>query len=59
METGFLLEKGHYNSMSAQQWVAGVPDEKAFFGMSTRGKVTYQVQTYRCTACGYLESYAK
>lgn len=57
MEEGFLLDKGHYNSLSSGSWVAGKPTT-SFFGMSLRGKVTYAVQTFRCLACGYLESYA-
>jgi hypothetical protein len=49
MEEGFLLENGHYNALSS---------EKSFLG-TDKGKVTYRVQTYRCVACGYLESYSR
>jgi hypothetical protein len=30
-----------------------------WFGTRTRGKKQVQVATYRCKACGYLESYAR
>ena len=59
MEEGFLLEKGHYNTLSSEVWVSGSPDEKSFLGMSIKGKITYNVRTFRCTCCGYLESYAR
>lgn len=58
MEEGFILEKGHYNTLSSETWVAGKPDENTFFGMSLKGKTAYDVKTFRCVACGYLESYA-
>jgi hypothetical protein len=38
MEEGFLLEKGHRDSLSSEIWVAGKPDENSFFGMSLKGK---------------------
>jgi hypothetical protein len=60
MEEGFLLEKGHYNDLSSEVWVSGSPDEKSFLGgITIKGKVTYNVRTFRCTNCGYLESYAR
>jgi hypothetical protein len=58
MEEGFLLEKGHRNTLSSESWVAGKPDENSFFGMSLKGKTAYEVKTFRCVACGYLDSYA-
>lgn len=58
MEEGFLLEKGHHNTLSSQTWIAGKSDESSFFGMSLKGKVAYEVKTFRCISCGYLDSYA-
>jgi hypothetical protein len=49
MEEGFLMENGHYSSPSA---------EASFVG-SAKGSVTHHVHTYRCVACGYLESYTR
>lgn len=60
MQEGYLLEKGHCNELSPEVWVAGSPSERTFLGrISIKGKVTYNVRTFRCTNCGFFESYAR
>jgi hypothetical protein len=39
--------------------VEGQPEESIWTGTKTRGKHQVRITTYRCTGCGYLESYAK
>src|SRR5215510_13188372 len=39
------------------KWVEGAA-QKGFFGLKLKGKRQFAITTYRCTACGYLESYA-
>jgi len=58
MEEGFLLEKGDLGALSAEAWVAGQPVKSLISGLSLKEKVVYTVTSFRCTACGYLESYA-
>lgn len=58
MEEGFLLEKGDLGALSAEAWVAGQPVKSAISGLSLKEKVIYTVTSFRCTACGFLESYA-
>lgn len=58
MEEGFLLEMGDFNTLSSQTWVAGTLEKSFFSGLSLKGKVVYDVKTFRCIACGYLDSYA-
>ena len=58
MEEGFLLEKGDVGVLSPETWVAGKPEKSFFSGLSLRGKQIYNVTTFRCIACGYLDSYA-
>jgi hypothetical protein len=58
MEEGFLLEKGDSGVLSPQAWVTGKPEKSFFSGVSIKGKQMYDVKTFRCNACGYLESYA-
>jgi hypothetical protein len=41
------------------KWVEGAPEKSFWSGTKTSGKKQVQVSTYRCPACGYLESYAK
>jgi hypothetical protein len=57
MVEGFLLEKGEAPLLSSTNWVSGKP-EKGFFGLKLKGKDIYEIQTFRCMACGYLDSYA-
>ncbi len=58
VEEGFLLEKGEGPLLSSETWVAGKPTKGIFSGLSLKGKVVYDVVTFRCTACGNLDSYA-
>jgi len=58
MEEGFLLEKGDGGILSSGTWVAGKPDKSFFSGVRLKGKVVYDIKTFRCIACGYLDSYA-
>jgi len=56
MKEGFLLDQGH--GFQDTKWVEGQPEPSLLFGVKTRGKTRLHVSTYRCTKCGYLESYA-
>jgi hypothetical protein len=57
MEEGFLLDKTHGANLSGH-WVAGAPERSFWTGVKIRGKRIHPVRTFRCTACGLLESYA-
>jgi len=54
METGIILDYRE-NAFTQNQWTLGNPERHLFKKMPT----TKNVFTYRCTNCGYLESYAK
>jgi hypothetical protein len=64
METGFTVDNGH-GARFVGSWMAGEPEFSSFFGRivpvlaKMKGRVAINTVTYRCTACGYLESYAK
>ena len=58
MEPGFVMDRGHANALSAQQWVEGQPERSIWTGIKTKGKERHKVTTFRCERCGYLESYA-
>lgn len=58
METGFLLDRGDHNSPSQSVWIRGVPEPSFWTGLKMGGKEKLPVLTYRCSKCGYLESYA-
>jgi hypothetical protein len=58
MEPGFIVDKAHANALSLAEWVEGEPERSFWTGLKTKGHEKYFVRTYRCTRCGYLESYA-
>jgi hypothetical protein len=39
-------------------WVSGLPEHSIWTGLKLKGRIQLQTLTYRCTRCGYLESYA-
>jgi len=54
---------GHPALMVVSAWVEGAP-ERSFWrsfgtGIRLKGKKKIPPRTYRCSSCGYLESYAK
>ena len=58
MEEGFVLDRGHYNSKMVNTWVEGEPVKSFWSGIKTSDRQQYEVRTFRCVECGYLESYA-
>lgn len=58
MEEGFLKDEG-YGVTHPGKWVEGRVEDSFWTGIKTSGRKQVQVMTYRCTACGFLESYAK
>lgn len=59
MSEGFVMDRGESNSQNVQKWIEGEPVRSFWLGLKTEGRDAYQVTTYRCDRCGYLESYAK
>ena len=63
MEEGYRVE-WHGEFALAEKWYSGVPKDSDFFGLKT-GMFKVEVEqgrptvTYKCTNCGYLESYCK
>jgi len=57
MSIGFIVtEKSGTNAVS--NWSKGAPD-KRWWGIKLGKKAQYEIQTWRCGRCGFLESYAK
>jgi hypothetical protein len=57
METGFIVDEG-YGTRTVARWFRGEPVRSMWVGLKVRKKEAIDVSTYRCTRCGYLESYA-
>jgi hypothetical protein len=58
MEEGFILDRGH-GYMYVTSWVAGLPEKSFWVGLKIKGRTEIPISTFRCTGCGYLESYAR
>lgn len=58
MELGFIAD-ATYIAVLMQVWYSGKYNPSWWGGLRLRKRKTYYVQTMRCTACGFLEQYAK
>jgi hypothetical protein len=58
METGYVLDRAE-SGFIVPSWVAGHPVKNWFNILKYDRKTVRQVLTDRCTACGFLKSYAK
>jgi hypothetical protein len=58
MEQGFVLDNT-YGARIVSQWVAGPPEKSFWFGTKLPDNSLIPIGTFRCTSCGFLESYAR
>lgn len=58
MEEGYVLDLGNSNRRHQETWVEGAPESSFWRGLKTEGRENLPVTTWRCRACGCLESYA-
>jgi hypothetical protein len=59
MEEGFIPDGlGALNAAKPCEWYEGELKKSFWFGVKTIGKIHREVRSYRCTGCGYKESYA-
>jgi hypothetical protein len=58
MEPGYVLDVTH-GALAQSSWVEGAPERSIWTGLKLKGHERLPVTTYRCTGCGYLESYAR
>ena len=58
MQEGFIPDKTHGGGQVVSRWIAGVPEWSFWQGTKISGKEQYPVQSFRCSRCGFLESYA-
>jgi len=57
MVEGFILDNPH-GAYSVTNWIEGAPEKSFWSGVKVGKKAKYEVQTWRCNRCGFLESYA-
>lgn len=59
MSRGFLLQQNANHAHDTISWVEGEPVKSFWRGLKLGGKAQYSVETWRCSRCGLLESYAR
>jgi hypothetical protein len=57
MVEGFILDMT-YGGQLVPRWLKGSPERSMWTGLKAKGKECRSVETYRCTKCGLLRSYA-
>jgi len=58
MEPGFVLDRNRFDDRQST-WMEGSLESNIWTGsVKASERVQIPVTTYRCTGCGYLESYA-
>ena len=58
MTEGFVVDNV-YGGQSVSGWVEGTPKRSFWFGLELGGKTPFEISTWRCGNCGFLEDYAK
>ena len=58
MAQGFVLDNT-YAARIVSQWAEGVPQKSFWMGTKLPDDELVPIGTYRCSSCGYLESYAR
>jgi hypothetical protein len=57
MVEGFVLDKSD-NGRAVSTWLEGAPQKSFWTGIKLRGRKPIEIATWRCTSCGFLESFA-
>ena len=58
MTEGFVPYQKHNGANAVPGWYEGPPEKSFWFGLKLRGRRPLPIQTFRCSRCGHLESYA-
>ncbi len=58
MSPGFVVDQGDYSITTVSTWQSGAPRKSFWSGVNQSEPDQIEITTWRCTRCGYLESYA-
>ena len=58
MVGGYVVDKAHCSGPTLSHWYQGWPEKSRWLGQWFSRKNPFVIRTYRCSECGYLESYA-
>jgi len=58
MQEGWVLDNTH-GGRAVAAWVEGEPKKSIWVGVKLDGKQPIEIESWRCTRCGFIEQYAK
>ena len=56
MEEGYIVDNDARWVVST--WIEGAPEKRRWTGLRVKRRRARNTESWRCTACGYLETYA-
>lgn len=59
MTQGFVLDLVDLGNFHVPNWFSGVPQRGGWQSIKVEQKKAIPIATFRCSACGFLESYAE
>ena len=57
MSEGFVIDQT-YGATAVPGWIEGKPQRSIWTGVKILGKPRFEIATWRCGRCGFLEHYA-
>ena len=57
MTEGFVIDQT-YGATAVPGWIEGKPQRSVWTGVKVLGKPRFEIATWRCGRCGFLEHYA-
>ena len=57
MEEGYVVDSVDAK-WAVSTWVEGAPEKSLWTGLRVKQRRVLNTESWRCTACGYLETYA-
>jgi hypothetical protein len=58
MVRGFILDTTH-RGVVVSRWVEGVAEKSVWVGLKIQDRKPIAIGSFRCSTCGFLESYAR
>lgn len=58
MIQGFMIDRDSSSGDGVASWAEGAPQKSFWMGLRLSKRPKFDIQTWRCGRCGFLESYA-
>ena len=58
MSEGFVADRTNQSAAAVPSWTEGQPERNVWTGLKLGGKPRFDIATWRCARCGFLEQYA-